>query len=133
MPAVKHPSAFIPTTFIVATTLLLRETAHTFLNVFLAQKKYHIVTSKVGGIVGGCTVTHFFCDSGISLLGAKNSKLVICWREKIQNPKFWAQCKFFRNFVVASSSKHQHKLVNATIFARTSNFSFPAKNFNLIF
>lgn len=36
-------------------------------------------------------------------------------------------------FEVASSSKHPQKLVNATKVARTSNFSFPAKNVNFIF
>ena len=51
----------------------------------------------------------------------------------MQNPIIGAQFQIFRNFEVAASFKHPHKLVNATIVARTSNFSFPAKNLNLIF
>ena len=77
------------------------------------------LASKVGGIVGGCTVTRFFCDSVISPLGAKISKFEFCWREKMQNPRCGAQYQLFGNFEVASSFKHPHKLVNATIVART--------------
>ena len=40
------------------------------------------LASKVGGIVGGCTVTRFFCDSVILLMSAKNLKFEFCWREK---------------------------------------------------
>ena len=89
--------------------------------------------SKVGGIVGGCTVTRFFCDSVILLLGAKNSKFEFFWREKMQNPQFGAQYQFSQKFIRFFIIQTPRKVGKCHNSCKNFKFQFSRQKFEFDF